>query len=524
MKKAAACMTRCLCLLCVVAAMALPVHAAGEVPGDGVVEIWDREGLAAIAQNPAGQYRLMDNINMGQAHWVPIPFNGSMDGAGYTIYNLTIREADPQLTVSVDGNRKPYDTVFAALFSYCKDAVIQNLNLLGVDIVLETDQNAYAAGLVGHGENVHIENCSVSGRMALTMSGRMCGVAGIMGFGYGSITGCTANVELTLVDSNDTVNCEEFMGGILASGYADIENCTIDLQAYTSVHGYVHNGGVVGMYYVHTVDSQHAGYMRNNTVTATIRFFEDVRSRRAYCAPVIGEQMHWILEIAGNTVQSFASDESKDYSTPLLPEGCATPVYTDTVTQPGCDSFGYTTHSCSGCGYSYVNAYVAPAHTPGDWQVTTPAAPGRNGREEQCCTACDILLAEKDIIPASACTLSFNQIEMAPEETIALHAEIQPAEVSSLGCVFASSDDTVASVDATGVVTAHKAGQAIITCTTVDGFADTSCEVVVTSPFPTWALLVGGAAIVVVIGVAVAVLLMKSGSKRQGRGRRHLKL
>ncbi|NLW79912.1 MAG: hypothetical protein GXY32_10980, partial [Ruminococcaceae bacterium] len=389
MKKSFACLALCLCLF---VGVALPARAAAAPAADAIVEITDRAGLEAIAQNPDGHYRLAAHIDMGGAAWQPIPFNGIFDGDGFALYNLTIRAADPVTAVSVDGNRLPYDTQFAALFSRCVSASIQDLTLLGADVALETDQSAYAAGLVGYGENVTLTGCNVWGRVALTVGGPMCGVAGVMGFGYGSITGCTAVADLTLVDTDDTANCEEFMGAILASGYADIEDCTVKLEAWTSVHGYVHNGGVVGMYYVHTDDTGHPGYVRNNTVDATIHFFEDVASRRAYSAPVIGEQMHWVLEIANNTTLQFESDEHTDYSTPLLPESCAAPAYTEAVTAPNCTSFGHTTHTCTGCGYSYTDSYAGPAHTPGDWLVTTPAAAGQNGQREQACTLCGVVI------------------------------------------------------------------------------------------------------------------------------------
>ncbi|MGD9560562.1 MAG: Ig-like domain-containing protein [Oscillospiraceae bacterium] len=511
MKKAIAMVVACLCLAGWATGLGAPAARAAEA--GATTEIWDRAGLEAMAEDPGASYRLMAHIDMGDAPWAPIPFDGTFDGGGFALYNLSIQEADAQTAVSVDGNRKPYDTVFAALFSRCVGASIQNLELLGVQLALDTTENAYVAGLVGYGEGVTITDCRVEGRLALRMPNKMCGIAGIMGFGYGTIARCSADVELVLVDTNDAMNCEEFMGGILASGYADIEGCTVKLAAYTSVHGYVHNGGVVGMYYVHTDDTGHAGAVRGNTVDATIRFFEHVASRRAYSAAVIGEQMHWILEIADNTVAQFTSDETQDYSAPLLPERCAQPQYTQALTAPGCEHFGHTTHSCAGCGYSYVANYTAPAHTPGQWQL----AAGQPGVMEQHCTVCGALCASKETIPAAECTLSHAQLALAPGETAQLAAGVQPEDVTEPGVWFTSSDEAVATVDETGFVAAHKAGEATITATSADGFATAACAVTVRAPLPVGWVVLGAAGLVALVVGAVLLLAARRKKRRVQR-------
>lgn len=483
----------------------------------GYTEIWDRAGLEAMAEDPEGAYALMADIDMGDTPWRPMAFSGILEGNDHTLYNLVITEADPQQAVSVDGNHVEYDTVFAALFSRTYGATIQNLNLLNVDVRLVTDRNSFAAGLVGYAEDTTITGCSVSGRVYLEMTDRMCGVAGIMGFGYGSISACSTDMTLTLVDGNDTINCEEFMGAVLASGYADIEDCTVRLRAYTSVHGYVHNGGVVGMYYVHTDDRGHAGYVRRNMVDAEIHFFEDVGSRRAYSSPIIGEQMHWILEIADNETVNFVSDESKDYTTVLLPEACDEPAYTQTATQPGCDSFGYTTHTCGGCGYSYTDNYVSPQHQPGEWVVVREITTTEDGLRERYCTLCGELAdrEEMPLVPVSTCALNETELLLEPNGTARLVATVQPADATFAQTTFTSSNEAVAVVDQDGVVTAVAAGSTTILCTTAGGEVSAQCLVTVNAPAAFWPLIIAIGAVLVVLAVVLSIIAYRSNKKRR---------
>ncbi len=43
-------------------------------------------------------------------------------------------------------------------------------------------------------------------------------------------------------------------------------------------------------------------------------------------------------------------------------------TYTEAVTAPGCETSGYTTYTCQGCGYSFVGNYTAPTgHTVLEW-------------------------------------------------------------------------------------------------------------------------------------------------------------
>ena len=71
---------------------------------------------------------------------------------------------------------------------------------------------------------------------------------------------------------------------------------------------------------------------------------------------------------------------------------------------------------------------------------------------------------------------------MLKEESCELFEEIQPADAFDKRIKWSSSNEEVATVDANGVVTAHKNGTATITVSSYDGSVTNSCEIIVAQP------------------------------------------
>ena len=326
------------------------------------VEVSTPEGLAGIAMDPYGDYVLAADIDMKGVLWTPFAFYGSLDGAGHAVYNLRVDKVGEERETSVDGNRLEYDTVFAGLFSLLVGARVRDLSLMNVTVSADTAENCFAAGLAGFAKGVTIDGVRVSGRVRLTMSSRMGGVGGIVGFGDGTVRNSSADVELVFLDTNRRVKCEQFLGGIAACGYLDMQNCQVKLEGYASVHGYAHSGGLLGMYHVHDKAERkvHRGYVRGCTVDGHIRFFENNRDRRAYCRRFVGEPLDRNLVIEDNVFTRFIRDERDNYRVNLLPEMCAEPVYDAAVTPPAVGVFGFTAFTCRTCGYTYTDDLTAP--------------------------------------------------------------------------------------------------------------------------------------------------------------------
>lgn len=79
-------------------------------------------------------------------------------------------------------------------------------------------------------------------------------------------------------------------------------------------------------------------------------------------------------------------------------------------------------------------------------------------------------------------TLDKTSLTMAPGETATLVATVAPENATDKSIKWSSSDDTVATVDQNGKVTAKKAGKTVIVALTNDGYKTATCKVTVAPP------------------------------------------
>ncbi len=507
--------------------------AAAETPDPEAVEISDADGLRAMADDPSGSYVLTANIDMTGEEWTPVAFSGTLDGAGYTVYNVSISSVGAERETTVDGNHKEYDTVFAAFFSTLKSARIRDFGLRNVKVKVTTDENCFAACLAGYVEDAEITGCTVEGSVELHTDSAMVGVGGIAGFGMATFADCSVDSTLIHVDENKSkgkdTRCEQFTGGVLACGYCSINDCDVTIAGYVSCHGYVHDGGLVGMHHNHLSETAEVLTSAGDSVTGFITFFEDNPDRRAYCEADVGENLHWTMSVSGLD-NSFERREVFDYSKDLYPDTCGKGEYTQTVTDPTCTDWGYTTYTCT-CGYSYRDDWTAPAHKPGDWevekdatftesgtkvrkctvcgevvetaeiaphvagdwQITTEPTYDAPGLRQQFCTDCGELLAEEEIpalVRSASVTLSESELKLTYKSDGALTAVVAPDDTYDKSVTWTSSDPNVVTVDENGGLRSVHTGTAVVTCAANDGGASASCNVTVRYSLGQWFIVI----------------------------------
>ena len=109
-------------------------------------------------------------------------------------------------------------------------------------------------------------------------------------------------------------------------------------------------------------------------------------------------------------------------------------------------------------------------------------------------------------VPVTGLKLNWENVKLEVGESRVLTATVSPENASNKRVKWSSSDDTVASVDASGQVTAKKEGSATITATTEDGRRTATCEVTVVEVECTVTFNADG-------GSAVASVTVKSGEK-----------
>ena len=339
-----------------------------------VIQISNTEEFLAIKDNPRGNYELACDIDLEGVKWEPFSFYGTLDGKGFCVLNLEVNKVGKDSCVTYDGNYKEYDTVFAGLFTCIENATITNITFYDVCVDIETEQNCFIGAIAGYSENSTITNSNVYGTLSLTVNAPMFGVGGVVGFGNGVMDAVVSDTTLICIDTNAEERDEQFMGGLCAAGYMNMDNCNVIIDGYVSEHGYVHNGGLMGMYFFYPKGTKFYGSITSNRVEGKITFFEDNTDRRAYCKPIVGEYLTYEFEYTGNW-ESFLRDEIFEYNQNLLPHMCENPEYDNVVTEPLVDAFGYTTHTCKACGYEYVDdyrIYVDPAslETEADTEAT----------------------------------------------------------------------------------------------------------------------------------------------------------
>lgn len=463
------------------------------------VGISDPEGLMALADNPDGNFILTADIDMAGIDWTPIPFSGTLDGAGYTLYNLQIKTVGQEVRVTRDGDLKPYDTVFAGLFSTLENARITDLKLVGAQLEIEGNNHCFVGLLAGYMFKSDVQGCSVQGRLRLNNYAEHCGIGGLVGYGAGDFGYCRSDVELILDDQCFDATCEQYLGGILSCGLANIEDCIVHLDAYNSSHGHIHCGGLVGMYYYCGMDV-HAQSVRRNQIFGQISFFEDNPVRRAFCKPELGAEYSVPGNFYSNEDEDFEIHEFTDTGKVLLPEQCDSPDIRSTVTPPGCDSWGYVYNECAGCGYHWIDSYFPPQHSPSDWEITDAAVPGHDGQREKRCIVCGELLESE----------SYAYVEPEPvyvEETVTIYgcettetlgvqykssAQAMHAADASGPLEWVSENPEIASVDQDGTIHGLARGTATVRYASEDGLFSGVCTVTVYYSFWQWLIIILG--------------------------------
>lgn len=372
----------CTLLICLVS-LKINVFAEGET------KIYTADDMYKIAENPSGDYILMSDIDMSGYDWKPVDFGGTFDGNNHAILNLNVTETSDGFRTTYDGNYKTYDTYFAGLFGILENATVKNLKLLGVNVTIDVQKDCFIAPIAGFAEGSNIENCNIEGYVRLDVSAKMFGVGGIVGYGgKGAILDTVTDVTLVCVDHDKENRDEQYMGGAYGAGYLDVDRCHIYIKGFDSDHGYVHNGGLVGMYILYPAGLEYAGYINNTRVEGIITFFEDNTNRRAYCKDFMGEVMNWTYEYVGNS-SDFTPNEIFDYSTDLCPHYCTGNDYSTSIVEANDSEYGYTLYTCNECNeYSYKGNYTAKVHSVSSYEEITPATYEDKGLEMGKCDTC----------------------------------------------------------------------------------------------------------------------------------------
>ena len=470
-------------------------------PEEVIIPITSVEELLKIQEDLEGHYSLEADLNLNDITWMPLPFSGIFEGNGHTIYNLYIRvpgiiPTDPDKPQiidrrnSMDGENRSYSTAYAGLFSVLENAEIRDLHIMGADVALESDENCFAAILAGYMKDSVISGCSVNGRVDMRSVKQMNGIGGLVGFGSGTIEGCKADVELSFRDVRGRGRGgEQYLGGLMANGNANLIDNQVTVRGWDYARSEVHCGGLIGMFY--TYDRQRPGKITGNQVSGSLTYMEDQGDMQGDCDGLIGDEKSMPTLLKDNEAQ-VECDRQNFPNSKLYPNACEDAQYEDSLVEPTCTEWGYVLHSCTTCDYTYKTDFVMPTHTPGDWTVVTEPTLTEPGLEQLICSKCGGVMEEREIpkLPTvSKCEIS-DGLNLKYKESATLTPEIEPADAPDKTVTWSSSNEEVATVDANGVVTATGRGEALITCKSNDGGAESHCFVQVEFTAGQWLIMV----------------------------------
>ena len=185
-----------------------------------------------------GTIELADDIDMNGVEMKPIKsLNGTFEGNGYTISNLTLNSA-----VKVD----EYANATGLIAKL--NGSVQNLKMENVQITSNSKSGIYAGAIVGiatnQGETARIVNCSVyDGKIAMPEDSTGDYAGGIVG-GVSMLAKCIVENCVSKITVNSGTYAGGLIGGILFNAELEIRNCAV-LSDVNIFSGYGSGGGGV---------------------------------------------------------------------------------------------------------------------------------------------------------------------------------------------------------------------------------------------------------------------------------------
>ncbi|GAB6085243.1 fibronectin type III domain-containing protein [Alkaliphilus crotonatoxidans] len=190
-----------------------------------------------------GHFKLINNIDLESIEWEPIGssdavFEGSLDGNGYTISNLSIDKATMN---------------YVGLFSSVRNSTIQNLTIEGIEVLGDKRVGALVGNII---KNTTIENILIK-RNNLSGNSEIGGLVGYIDV--------DANIKNIQVNAGN-INGKRRVGGLV--GYmknGNLSKIATNVNVYATssqaggLAGYVYKGEIAESYTVGNVSGYTAG-------------------------------------------------------------------------------------------------------------------------------------------------------------------------------------------------------------------------------------------------------------------------
>lgn len=475
--------------------------AGDDVAPEGYTPIYDIEDLYGVRSNLSGKYILMADIDMTEDTasggdwdtngygWSPIgdssnPFSGIFDGNNHTIIGMTIKK--PHYSDSYAGlfgyvtgtilnlkisnasikyTRSGYagNRVYAGtLAAYIDGATIENISIIDtyVDGYETTDQfpDHFTGGMIGYANNSLIKNSYVSGTVRKNGSYNTTYYKNPTYVYNGGIV--AYSISSTIQNCYNLANIlgrYVYDGGIAAvSLYGKIENCINIGSAYYDIC-----------------------YRDNNTVRDCYFGLSAAQLKSEAAFAKLDFENTWFIDTATGVehpqLQSNPEVDAKSITIKTLPKQ---------------QFLHHDEFDCSGLtvNVEYENGTVSERMLScsfvSNYDMSALGTQTVTVKYLSAETTYDIIVNER---PVDSIELSEQDVTMDINTTKALTVSYAPTTATNQSVTWTTDDETVATVDENGVITAKGRGYAIITATTANGIRQ-SCYVEVLVPVNTIAL------------------------------------
>ena len=349
-----------------------------------------------------------------------------------------------------------------------------SLNINDASVVAKTTQT-YSGGSAG----VYVQSsirATGSPQLSLAVNGGSLTASGTEGndgilFYVGDLSATNATTSLT-VSNNAIVRANGSAGGITSNSSTGIQYET----GSDSTGGIVFDG-------------------KNGTVYGDVTLQENLEIGEGETLTIPEDSS---LDMGGNEI-TVASGGKLD-GTPTggtvvygptitkQPEAQSVTVgqtATFTITANGSEPLSYQWQQSTDNGQSWTDISEAKAAT----YTTVATTTSMNGYQYRCVVSNSAGSVTSDAatltvtpVPVTGVSLDKITLELFTGNTAPLTATVQPSDATNKAVTWNTSDNTVATVDENGTVTAVGAGEATITVTTEDGCKTATCIVTVTVP------------------------------------------
>lgn len=226
-------------------------------------QITDEAGLRAMANDPAGEYVLANDIKL-TGEWTPIgtqnaPFTGKFNGNGHTITGLVINDDKAD---------------YAGLFGYAQGATLSNVRIVAADVQAHEHVGILVGRICGNGT---VDAVMTSGYVR----GRdhIGGIAGDMGEDAATLSNCFSTVNVYSTDYQ--------AGGLVgwSKGNNTITNSFFAGQAREGAYG--GSAGIVAFVEDGTTTVR-ANVSAASKITGVMGEFPIMEKRQRYTMGVVG--------------------------------------------------------------------------------------------------------------------------------------------------------------------------------------------------------------------------------------------